>query len=221
MIIIFDLDDTLYDEINYVKSGFEEVSKFLNKNFSINKNDSFDFMMNFLNKNGRGRIFNSILKQYGIYNKKNLMSCISTYRKHKPKIYMSKDIINLLLKLGKKNPLYLVTDGNKIVQKNKVDSLNIEYLFKKIFITHRYGINNAKPSLYCFNIIKKMENCNWSDIVYVGDNPKKDFVNLNKVGAKTVRILNGSFKNLKAKEGYDAIFCYKNIINFLIDYEKI
>ena len=50
MIIIFDLDDTLYDEINYVKCGFEEVSKFLNKNFSINKNDSFDFMMNFLER---------------------------------------------------------------------------------------------------------------------------------------------------------------------------
>ena len=33
MILIFDLDDTLYDEINYVKSGFKEVSIIYLKNF--------------------------------------------------------------------------------------------------------------------------------------------------------------------------------------------
>ena len=132
---------------------------------------------------------------------------------------MDQDIFNSLRKIRKKYSLYLVTDGNKIVQKNKVEALGIKNIFKKIFITHRFGLKNAKPSLYCFEIIKKIEECTWSDMIYIGDNPHKDFVNLNKVGAETARILNGSFKKYKAKRGYDAKKTYKNIKDFLINYE--
>ena len=132
---------------------------------------------------------------------------------------MDQDIFNSLGKLRKKYSLYLVTDGNKIVQKNKVEALGIKNLFKKIFITHRFGLKNAKPSLYCFKIIKKIEECTWSDMIYIGDNPHKDFVNLNKVGAGTARILNGSYKKHKAKRRYDAKKTYKNLRDFLINYE--
>ena len=219
MILIFDLDDTLYDEINYVKSGFKEVSIHIFKKHSINKIDSFEFMMNELNEKGRGKVFNALLEEYGIYNKKNLMKCIKVYREHRPKIDLEQDIFNALAKLNKKYSTYLVTDGNKIVQKNKVEALGIENLFKKIFITHRFGLKNAKPSLYCFEIIKKIERCNWSDLIYIGDNPQKDFVNLNKVGAKTARILNGSYRYYKPKKGYEAQVSYKNIRALLKDYE--
>ena len=44
-----------------------------------------------------------------------------------------------------------------------------------------------KPSLKCFKK-KKIENCKWENISYFGDNEKKDFINLNKVGAKTILV---------------------------------
>jgi len=39
LLIIFDLDDTLYREINYVKSGFRKVSKFLSYKLAINEKE--------------------------------------------------------------------------------------------------------------------------------------------------------------------------------------
>ena len=81
--------------------------------------------------------------------------------------------------------------------------------FKKRILTHRYGIKHAKPSTYCFSLIKKMEKCNWSQMVYIGDDPNKDFVNLNPLGVKTVRTHTGRFKDHKAKSGYDAV-CHIN-----------
>lgn len=54
-------------------------------------------------------------------------------------------------------------------------------------------------------------------MVYIGDNPNKDFINCNKVGIKTVRIKTGEFRNLTKKYPYDA----KYKINNLGDVKKI
>lgn len=219
MIIVFDLDDTLYQEIEYVKSGFRAVSEKLYKKYFIDKNCSFNFMFNYLKKNGRGNIFNALLIKYNIFTKRNLKECINCYRLHNPSISIDNKTINILLELKKEHSLYLVTDGNKLVQKKKIDALKINRLFKKIFITHRYGLKNAKPSLYCFNKIKILENCEWSNIIYIGDNPKKDFVNLNKVGAMTIRVLQGSYKKMEARKSYDAKLKFNSLNDFFINNE--
>jgi putative hydrolase of the HAD superfamily len=90
------------------------------------------------------------------------------------------------------------------VQLRKVRALKIEKYFKKIFITHRYGIKNSKPSIHCFSLIKQAEGCSWNDMVYIGDNPAKDFVNLNNVGMHTIRVLTGSHANVVANFKYNA-----------------
>ena len=41
-------------------------------------------------------------------------------------------------------------------------------------------------------------------MVYVGDNPAKDFVNLIPLGMKTVRVLTGHHKDVVARPGFDA-----------------
>ena len=48
-------------------------------------------------------------------------------------------------------------------------------------------------------------------MVYIGDNPKKDFVNCNKVGILTVRLLRGEFKTLRIAKNFDAKYKIKNL----------
>jgi len=43
-------------------------------------------------------------------------------------------------------------------------------------------------------------------MVYVADNPAKDFVNLNRQGMPTVRVLTGLHRDVEAKPGYEARF---------------
>ena len=54
-------------------------------------------------------------------------------------------------------------------------------------------------------------------LVYIGDNPNKDFVNLNKNGFQTVRILNGSYKNVRLPRDFEAQYQ----INELVEIKKI
>jgi len=203
MIHIFDLDDTLYDERSFVEGGFQYVAEKGETLFNWKKNDAFLYMMKYFSIYGRQRIFDSILDHYQIKNKKNINTCVYLYRYHPPFIRMSSGAKRTIAYLSKAKK-YIVTDGHKIVQERKIEALGIKNFFNHVYITHRYGIINAKPSIYCFNLIKKREKCSWRSMIYVGDNPMKDFINLRKVGVHTVRVHTGMYKDMKVEQMYDA-----------------
>ena len=220
MILIFDLDETLYPEITYVESGFEAVAHFLTKSIDMSEEAIHQELVNILNENGRGKTFDILLRRYELHTKKLVQKCVSQYRGHLPNIALYDDAIRLLDSLQHQN-LYLVTDGNKAVQQNKIVALNLDVWFKKIFITHRYGVKSAKPSLYCFEKIKQMEKCEWEDLIYVGDNPHKDFVNLKKMEAKTVRIMRGEHSGDTVADEYDADFKISSLDELTSIFRKI
>jgi putative hydrolase of the HAD superfamily len=211
MVLIFDLDDTLYDEMSFVKSGLRAVAKYGESSFGWDPNDSFNFMYNYLTIHGRIKVFDEWLFHHNHYSAREVGICVKIYRHHHPDIFLYSQAAKIIKKYNNKLPMYLVTDGHKITQKNKIIALNLQPRFKKIFITHQYGIKNAKPSLHCFKIIKRLESCQWSKMVYVGDNPAKDFVNLNRMGARTVRVGTGSHSSVQALTGYDGAFKIPNL----------
>lgn len=209
MILIFDLDDTLYDERTFVLSGFSAVARYLEEKYGLNASSSFNLMETLLDTEGRGKIFDEVLQTFDIFTKTNVKKCISIYRHHRPSLSLFPEGKVLLDKYI--DNLYLVTDGNSNVQYNKVQSLGIEDNFKKIFLTHRYGIIHAKPSIYCFEKIRSIEKCSWSQMVYIGDNPLKDFVNLNPLGVQTIRVKTGQYKNLQVDPPFDAKHIIKDL----------
>ena len=211
MVIIFDLDDTLYEEMRYVKSGFNTVASHLSYLFKIKKKTIYNKLLKVLKENGRGKVFNIICSYYK-FRKKNLVKdLINIYRSHKPLIKLKKEAFKILEYYSDYNK-YIITDGNYLVQKKKVEYLKLNNYFKKIFYTNFYGVKYNKPSLFCFNKIKKLEKCDWSDLVYVGDNPYKDFINCNKKGIMTVRLMQGQYKSLKVKKIQDAKFKISNLL---------
>jgi len=203
MVLVFDLDDTLYREITYVESGFAAVSEFLEYQFGIPQNKAYRHLLSTLRRNGRGRVFDDFLSYYGVLSKENVASCLAVYRRHQPNLKLPKTSESCLLTFDK-IPKYLVTDGNKLVQQKKIKALKIESYFQGIYITHMFGVRKAKPSPYCFLQISKKERISPSKIIYIGDNPKKDFVGIRPLGFRTVRVLKGAYKNLNLSKEYEA-----------------
>ena len=206
MILIFDLDDTLYPERDFVLSGFRAVARHGEDAFGLDVAASFRTMTDILDHEGRGRVFDLWLQPHGLATRQAVARCVQVYRHHIPDIVLPDAHRKLLERLTSRAPLYLVTDGHKIAQKRKVDALRIAHLFRRVFITHRFGLRHAKPSLHCFDLIRRAERSEWNSLVYVGDNPAKDFVGLNGVGGRTVRVRTGSHAQDVAKPGHDAEF---------------
>lgn len=204
MILIFDLDDTLYEEMSFVISGFRAVARHGREMFKWDDVESLEFLIKTLQAEGRGRVFDRWLETYGRMSKANLNDALRIYRHHTPTIEIFPAAQRVLDLYRQRTPLYLVTDGHKIVQRNKIRALNIWDDFRRIFITHRFGIHNAKPSIHCFNLIRQAEGCDWRSMVYVGDNPHKDFVNLKPLGVLTVRVKTGPYRNTMVPASHDA-----------------
>lgn len=203
MILVFDLDDTLYDEIDFVKSGFKAVAKYLHEKYQLSENEAYITMIQELNQNGRGSVFDVLLKSHNLYSKKIVKSCLSVYRLHKPDISLNNSAIRCLQRFASFKK-YIVSDGNKIVQKNKIETLQLQQHIKRVFLTHNFGIKNAKPSPYCFIKISKIEKEKPKNIFYVGDNPNKDFIGIKKLGFRTIRINKGMYKNKQLDTEYEA-----------------
>jgi putative hydrolase of the HAD superfamily len=213
-IIILDLDDTIYDFKTFYYQAFINISLFLSSKSNVKQQIILKNKLSLYKKNSLN-VIDEILKKLElkkIYKKK----CISIYRYSKKKISTYNDAEKFLI--SNTSVKYLVTDGNKKVQKKKIITLKIKKYFKKIYITNQYGLKYNKPSLYCFSKIKKIEKCDFTDMYYIADNPLKDFINLKKVKIKTIRLMRGTYKNLKISKKYDADHKIKNFIelaNFL------
>ena len=124
MVLIFDLDDTLYEERTYVSSGFRAVARWLETQFQWDPELSYHCMLEALRCQGRGKIFDQG-RADGKLTAALVRACVSVYRHHEPDIQLLPAARDLILELSG-NPLYVVTDGHKIAQAGKIKALGME-----------------------------------------------------------------------------------------------
>lgn len=173
--IVLDLDDTIYKEINFVKSGFAAIVK---KYADTNYVKLFEMMMNswISGENAINTLFQSLnISNIPIQEPLNL------YHNHLPAINLpieSRSFFQTAISKGYK--LGLVTDGRKITQRNKLDALGINEYFDKIVISEEFG--SEKPTIQNYKIFE--ESFPGNNFCYIGDNIKKDFIAPAKLGWK-------------------------------------
>ena len=173
-IFVFDLDDTLYSERNFEKSGIE----FVYHNLSI-KHISLETILN--NRNNWIELMIN-----GSNNQITLQIVLDMYRNHFPTIQLYNDAKVFLEKLLSQGiEMSLITDGRSITQRNKLRALGIESFFKNIVISEE--VNSEKPSEYNFRMV--MYNKIAENYIYIADNPKKDFITPNKLGWTSICLL--------------------------------
>lgn len=217
--LLFDLDDTIYDEKQFVKSGFIRVAKFIEDKFKINKKDFYKILIDIYNHGSRGNIFNLALKKVNIiFDEDIIYLMVKIYREHNPEIKLDKNIRSLLIKLRRIYSLGIITDGYFKVQKKKVQALKLEGLFDSIIYTDKYGREYWKPNVLAYKLaLEELGDILPEGTVYIGDNPHKDFIGAKKVGITTVRVLyrNREYSNVRLNKEYEAHYEIEELIDIL------
>lgn len=216
--VVFDLDDTLISEKEYVLSGFRTVSKTISFRYNLDFKKVYEKMIVLFNESSQ-KVFNRILKNFDIeYSKEDIVNLISIYRQHEPKIKFYDDVIptiNKIKKMGIK--IGIITDGYKETQRRKIKALRCEELFDEIIITDEFGREFWKPHERAYRIIAEKLDVKLHEMIYVGDNETKDFVGANRLNINTVKInrLNGVYRNLNLSKEFNAKYEIRNIIDLI------
>lgn len=199
--IIFDLDDTLYSEKQYIRSGYKKIAEFLNKNNAEEKlwgyfNDGLPAIDEYLN-------------EIGMPEKKH--DCLSIYREQIPDIRLYDGVIELIQNLKDKGiNVGIITDGRPEGQRNKLKALGLDKLVEDIIITDELGgIQFRKPCDIAFRIMQNRWKIPYEQIMYVGDNPDKDFQAPKQLGMrwKYMKNIEGLYS------GSDTELSYVNSVN--------
>lgn len=209
MVIVFDLDDTLYPEITFVYGGLRAVARYLSPLLQVEEEQIFLGLQHEI-KEQRSQVFDRFLDKIGKKSKRLVTTCVNIYRYHEPHISLYSEA-EVCLERFKEFPLYIVTDGNKLVQKRKFLALGLDHRVRRCFCTYHYGLHYSKPSPYCFQKICQLEQVSPHQVVYIADNPNKDFVGLKPLGFHTIRVLTGPYKDLKVDPSYEAELKIENL----------
>lgn len=186
--IVFDLDDTLYPERTYVRSGFEAVARAFESHLG-DPRASAARMTALFNAGARMTIFNQLLSERGLDRRRDLLNAmIDTYRCHRPIIELHPDADAALRRLRPRFRLGVLSDGRCVSQHLKVEALGLADRIDKLVVSGDLGPEYAKPSLAPFELIADELHAKHEQCVYVADNPAKDFIGPNQLNWLTVHI---------------------------------
>jgi putative hydrolase of the HAD superfamily len=187
--ILFDLDDTLYPERAYVLSGFRAVAEYLGNTWGIDILSVYLQLTLDFERGIRGHSFNLVLSHFGFPESECLVRrLVEIYRTHTPRIALYSDAARVLSLLRTHLLFGLLTDGYADVQRRKVHALGIEPFFDTIVYSDDFGRQHWKPSILPFKHLLRRLDIKPDQAVYVGDNPRKDFIGARKIGMTTIQI---------------------------------
>ncbi|MCP4675125.1 MAG: HAD family hydrolase [Deltaproteobacteria bacterium] len=185
--VVFDIDDTLYLERDYVKSGFNAVSHWIKD--SLGRDGFSEYAFAAFERGVRGNTFNIVLKEMNIeVSEEQFQEMVRIYREHKPEIALLHDARECLSVITNRYSLAAVTDGPLESQKSKARALELACWFDPIIFTAELGQDFGKPHPRAFEIVERRTACRGAECVYVADNPEKDFQGPRSLGWRTVRI---------------------------------
>jgi putative hydrolase of the HAD superfamily len=102
-----------------------------------------------------------------------------------------------------------LTDGFHETQRKKVHALNLHTLVDKILYSDDMKL--SKPNELLYVTLEKSFQCSGNELVYIGDNPNKDFIGAKKRGWHTIRVLTGEFANQVVSKNLDGDVALNNL----------
>jgi len=209
--IIFDLDNTLYDQKLFNLGAFEDVSGYVSKRFGADNKKTYAALARvWLAKPDSPRLFDKVLPAVGVRGA-NIGKIVDVFHDHRPKLKLYTGTRTVLSKLKARYALGMLTDGTPSTQRNKIANLGLEKMFDEIVMTAKTGAGRPKPSSTSYDHMLKLLGVKPSEVVYVGDNPKVDFAPAKKMGMTTIRLMKGRFRGARARGGCDADYKIKNL----------
>lgn len=188
--VVLDMDDTLYPESQYVASGFRAVANEAGIETEPTADAVFAFLWGCFEDGVRGNTFQMLFERFpGLRDRCTIEELVQCYRDHHPTLEPFAGVAERLSGWRSEGvPLALISDGGEAEQQRKLDALGLASCFDPVVLTGHWGREFWKPHARAFEAIEHAWSLSGADLVYIADNPAKDFLEPNRRGWKTLRL---------------------------------
>jgi putative hydrolase of the HAD superfamily len=186
--VVFDLDDTLYPERDYVRGGFHAAAAWAESHLGIPCGQGFAELWLLFEQGVRGDTFDRWLAAHGLAAAGLRERLVQAYRDHEPALAPFPGIRELLGALRGRCRLGLLTDGYLRVQQAKFAALRLAPAFDAAVFSDEWGRDAWKPSPIPFAAVLRALGADAAQAVYVADNPAKDFLGARRSGMAGIRL---------------------------------
>lgn len=185
--LVFDLDDTLYLERDFVISGFAAVGRMVAR--LTGERDVAATCMALFEAGERRRIFDRLLAERPAIAAKGVgvPELVAHYREHFPDIGLAPDVVDYFARHPDAS-CGLITDGFVRTQWRKILALGLPPAIMHVRVTAELGEIYHKPHPRAFSEMETALRNGGPPPVYIADNPAKDFLAPNSLGWITVEV---------------------------------
>jgi putative hydrolase of the HAD superfamily len=192
-VVVCDLDDTLFPELQFIRGGFEAVGTKLELEgeqlfgCSFNAQDFVKKCWQQHEAGIRGLVFNKVFDTYGCnYDAAQIRFLVEIYHNHTPKLELHSDAQRLF---AKNVQFGIITNGRAVIQRRKVKALDLDRVCNQIIYCGEIGFEKPSPVPYQMMMKQFGSSFQGEDFLYVGDHPIKDFRGAKDCGWQTARIV--------------------------------
>jgi putative hydrolase of the HAD superfamily len=196
----FDLDNTLFDQGQHMRSFFREAAPRIADRSGVPSSRAENELLRVWKHRTSHfpRLFNEVLESLGIDDQVLVRELVALYHDHRATLSTFAGVPEMLVRLRGRFSLFLITDGNSAMQRMKIESLDLMAAFDEVVLTGDFGKEWAKPAPHAFRRVMDRFGGDSSQYVYVGDNPVCDFYPARQLGMRTVRVLTEPFASHQA-----------------------
>jgi phosphoglycolate phosphatase-like HAD superfamily hydrolase len=170
-LFIFDLDNTIYKEEDYLFQAYRAIAEYFNTILpSCSINDLFSILKILYQKQGREKLFDKFLDSIRL-DSSYLPECLKILRSFNPTkpLETDKTVKKLLVSLKSHyKPVFVLTNGNVVQQKNKIKNIEWGGLDQSIHFVFANEIE-PKPSAAGVEHIIRISGIEKNKTVMIGD----------------------------------------------------
>lgn len=203
--VLFDLDDTLYPEIDFVRGGLRAAAASLAESVGGVAAEIAAELERTLEERGRGDAFDEVLRRRGAWRETRVLRALHAYRSHVPSIALYPDAGRALERLRRSGiRTGVLTDGMGSVQRRKIEALGLDGRVDAVVCSDELGRDRWKPSGAGYLVLLDLLGAEATEAAYVGNDATKDFVWPNRAGMLSVEVRRRGVASLDVPESHRA-----------------
>lgn len=186
--LIFDLDETLYPERQFIRSGFCAVAERVERRHGVPAAASLATLLGSLRRGNRAEALQALCAAHGLP-ASLVPELVDVIRAHAPSLRLPQESREALVTARARGwRLGVLTNGMPAVQMRKIAALGLSALVDEIVYAQDWGSGRGKPEPEPFEVVMERMRVRPEASVFVGDDPWCDIFGARRARLRTLLV---------------------------------